>query len=174
MNHLLLGVDTQQENPYGSSEPKRLHFIPSERGNLIRRVLNLNEASPCAPNVLNVQKLPSAPNFDSELDYFGYLGAAVPPWSQQPRPLAAIELQGDVVFVLKQNTDYQLADAHSVRGAAAIFCQLARGQRVVLSHDQKWTYIVQEKSALPSNEIMLTVHRGRPISNFMPIAKLLG
>ena len=174
MNHLTLGVDTQQENPYGASEPKRLHFIPSERGNLIRRVLNLDEPAPCTPTLLNVQKLPTAPKFETERDYFDYLGAAVPPWSEAAQPLVAINLQGDVVLILRNDTDYQLRDANSIRGVAATLCQLARGQRIILSHDKKWTYIVDDKNAVHPGEIVISVRRGRPITNFAPVAKLLG
>lgn len=175
MNHLLLGID-DLECPYGITEPKRRHFIRKDWGGMIRKALSDNGGSDqCSTGGLAIARLPTAPSLGSEGEYFAYLGASVTPMSTRISPsLASVVMQGEQVFFLAVDADYQPLDEHSIVGFTASLCQLARGQRVILSHDERWTYIVEAKGLVDANTVKVVLRRARPISNIEMIHALRG
>ena len=175
MNHLLLGVD-DSECPYGVIEPKRKQFIRREWLGMIRRALSNNGGSEqCMTGGSAIARIPSAPIFLNEGDYFEYLGAKVRPMaSSVDSSLSAVELQGDLVFVLSLDSHFLVESPTTILGNVAMLCQLARGQRLILSHDEKWTYIVVHKELVNAEVVRVEVRRARPISNIAVIRALQG
>ena len=61
-----------------------------------------------------------------------------------------------------------------IKGPVAALCQLARGQRIVLSHDERWTYIVEAKDLVDAKAVRVRIRRGRPITNINVLKALQG
>ena len=120
--------------------------------------------------------MPTAPDFaGDESSYFGYLGAEVESKpSLTNSPLAVVKFQGENVALLVEKDDYTRLDSRSIMGRLDKLCRLARGQRVILSHDQHWSYIVQQKSRSGTDAIAVFLRRGKPITNIQPILAILG
>lgn len=175
MNHLLLGgVDI--ECPYGVAEPKRQHFIKRDWMGMIRNALsNSGQSNQCATGGFAVARLPVAPRFGDEREYFDYLGAKVSQMATHvTSSLASVVLQGERVLFLSEGDNYQILDKQTVSGAVALMCQLGRGQRIILSHDEQWTYLVEDKELVDAHTVKIRLRRGRPISNIRVIRTLRG
>lgn len=175
MNHLLLGSENI-ECPYGITEPKRRQFIRKDWTGMIRKALSSNGSSDqCATGGLAIARLPAAPQFQDEGDYFAYLGAPVTLMrAHVASSLESIVMQGERVFFLSEGVNYQLLDELCIAGSVAALCQLARGQRIVLSHDERWTYLVEVKELVDANVVRIRLRRARPISNIEVIRTLRG
>lgn len=175
MNHLLLGSE-DAECPYGVTEPKRKHFIKRDWLGMIRRGLSSNGGSDqCATAGSAIARLPTAPLLHDEGAYFEYLGARVTPMSETvATSLSAIDLQGERVFILSIGTHYALQSDTVLIGPVAALCQLARGQRIILSHDERWTYLVETKNLVDANRVSVQIRKARPISNIDVIRSLQG
>lgn len=175
MNHLLLGSE-DLECPYGITEPKRRQFIRKDWSEMIRKALsNSGSSDQCATGGLAIARLPAAPNFHDEGDYFDYLGAPVTLMSAHvASSLVSIDMHGERVFFLSQGENYQLLDEQIIAGPVASLCQLARGQRIILSHDERWTHLVEAKELVNANVVRIRLRRARPISNIEVIRTLRG
>lgn len=175
MNHLLLGTE-DLESPYGVIESKRKQFIRSDWAGMIRSAMSNNGISDqCATGGNAIARLPTSPKFSDEIEYFTYLGASVPAQlTQTGSPLASVLLQGEKVFFLSERLTYQVVDASHITGPVASLCQLARGQRIVLSHDERWTYLVENKELIDAHNVKISIRRARPISNIETIKTLRG
>ncbi|MGS1005426.1 hypothetical protein [Burkholderia glumae] len=175
MNHLLLGVE-EFECPYGVTEPKRRHSVRKDWLGMVRGALsNTGVSNQCETGGAAVARLPAAPVFDNENEYFDYLGAPVAPMkSNIAAPLASLVLQGERVFFLSEGSEYCVLDGIDIAGPVAYLCQLGRGQRIILSHDERWTYLVEEKHLLDAKVVRIYLRRARPISNIGAIRKLIG
>lgn len=175
MNHLLLGAE-DVECPYGVTEPKRKPFIRRDWLGMVRRALSNNGGSDqCATGGLAIARLPSAPVLPDERSYFEYLGAPVTAMAQTTSsPLSAIELQGERVFILTIARHYEIESSETIKGQVANLCQLARGQRIILSHDERWTYIVESKDLIDAITVRVRLRRGRPITNINVLKALQG
>jgi hypothetical protein len=175
MNHLILGQDNA-ESPYGITEPKRRHCIRQEWLGMIRKALSdFGEADQCPTGGSAIARLPTAPTLVDETEYFAYLGAAVAPMSSlADSALTAIELQGERVFFLELHKHYRLEDKVTIVGSVAALCQLAKGQRIILSHDESWTYLVEIKALADASNVRMQVRKARPISNINAIRTLQG
>ena len=173
MNHLLLGRDNVV-SPYGVTEPKGKHFIRSEWIGMIRRALSNNGSSDqCANGGLAIARIAAAPELISERAYFEYLGAEVTPMSLANTPtLSSVNLLGEVVFFLTLNDHYMHAAHNEIVGSVAALCQLAQGQRLILSHDEQWTYLVESKVLINANTVKVHIRRARPISNISVLQSL--
>lgn len=175
MNHLLLGAE-DVECPYGVTEPKRKPFIRRDWLGMVRRALSNNGGSDqCATGGVAIARLPSAPVLPDERSYFDYLGAPVTAMAQTTSsPLSAIELQGERVFILTIARHYEVESSETINGQVANLCQLARGQRIILSHDERWTYIVESKDLIDAITVRVRLRRGRPITNINVLKALQG
>ncbi|CAI0965757.1 hypothetical protein [Serratia quinivorans] len=175
MNHLLLGGD-DTECPYGVAEPKRRHFIRHDWIGMVRKALSSSgQSDQCAAGGLAISRLPAAPGFADEREYFDYLGAQVTPMATSvTSALSSVNLYGERVLFLSLNEHYRAIDDHTIAGAVASLCQLARGQRIILSHDEQWTYLVQDKELIDAQIVKIRLRRARPISNFQVIRMLQG
>ncbi len=166
MNHLLLGSD-RPECPYGVTEPKRRHFMHKDWSGMIRKALSHSgEFDPCGISGLAVTRIPAAPDFADEVEYFEYLGAAVTSLRAHVSPtLSTAELKGERVFLLSKGAHYERLDETHISGAIEYLCQLTGGQRLILSDDERWTYLLEQKSLIDANNVKLRLRRARPISN---------
>ncbi len=175
MNHLILGSD-DVECPYGVTEPKRRHFIKHDWLGMVRKALSNNgQSEQCSTGGLAIARLPAAPDLTSEREYFDYLGALVPPMETNiASMLASVQFQGERVLFLSLDKHYQVLNDDTIMGAVASLCQLARGQRIILSHDEHWTHLVQGKELIDASTVKIRIRRARPISNFQVIRMLQG
>ena len=175
MNHLLLGSDSESDY-YGDEERRRRHFIRPDWLPLVRHCLGeAHSRYTCDSTVSAVSRLPTAPSFDCEQEYFDYLGAKVDPLPEagSDTEIAVLSLAGEQVAVLREGLHFAAIDADNIRGGATILCQIARGQRLILSTDERWTYLVEFKELGIDDSVILRIRRGRPISDFKPIRELL-
>lgn len=180
MNHLVFSQDNASEY-YGTNESRRRHLINRDYLNLVSIALG-DSATPseCGSSAMYIDRLPAAPNFTDEQEYFDYLGAPVPSFSAVENSTApqTINLAGDTVFVLDASHHFQQLQATGaervIQGETAIFCRIARNHRVILSTDLNWTYLVVEKDLIGPNVVKLSLRRARPITNVEPIQILLG
>ena len=174
MNHLLMGVD-YTESPYGKDETSRRQFIRPEWLGLIRRALSDNvHTDQCSTGGLAAARLPAAPSFGDEISFFEYLGARVSSLDAAPTSApTSVALLGEKVFILNEGEHYSVASDTRIVGPVAVLCHLARGQRVILSHDQRWTYLVEQKNLVDSSRVVVSLRRARPISDMAAIRSLI-
>lgn len=175
MNHLLLGSE-DAECPYGVTEPRRKHCVRREWLGMIRRALSNNgESDDCSTGGSAIARLPAAPILPDENAYFEYLGARVTPMAATVAALPpTIDLKGERVFLLTIGVHYERESEVLINGPVAALCQLARGQRVILSHDERWTYFVEMKDLIDANNVRVRVRQARPITNIDVIRSLEG
>jgi hypothetical protein len=180
MNHLVLLQDNESEH-YAPTESRRRHSIKRHYLSLISVSLGDAKApSECDGTGLYVDRLPVAPPFTDEQEYFDYLGARVTNLrtaARAPSP-RTVTLSGDTVFVLKAGEHFEQMSAgpfeRQVQGKAWVLCRIARNHRVILSNDLTWTYLVLGKELMGSDTVQLSLRRARPITKAGPIEMLLG
>lgn len=180
LNHLVLRQDDTGEH-YGPTESRRRHFIDRELLPLVSAALgDPTTISNCAASALYVDRLPTAPGFSDEQVYFEYLGAPVPALAAVANATTPqlLDLAGDKVLFLKTGEHIELGvktgNELSVRGKSWVLCQVARGQRVILSTDTRWSFLVLSKSLVNSDTVELSLRRARPITNFELIEEFFG
>jgi hypothetical protein len=175
MNHLLLGQDGA-ECPYGVTEPKRRHFIKREWLGMIRSALSNGEGNDqCAAGGSAIARLPIAPVLSSEQEYFDYLGASVAPMvAPGTTSLSTVQLQGERVFILTEGAHYTRDEGISIVGPVTMLCQLAKGQRIIVSHDERWTFLVELKELIDATRVRIHLRRARPITNINVIHAMQG
>lgn len=180
MNHLLLIQDDTTEH-YPASENKRRHSLNRDYLNLIATALgDLPQSGDCATSASYIDRLPAAPAFDDEEAYFAYLGAPVVTLASLSSVSSpqTVSLSGDTVFLLESSKHFTLAQTTKnqivIKGQIHTLCRIARNHRIILSTDLAWTYIVIDKAAVGTGEILITLRRARPIVNAEPIQALLG
>lgn len=175
MNHLLLGQDGA-ECPYGVTEPKRRHFIKREWLGMIRAALSGDAGiDQCAVGGSAIARLPTAPILTSEQEYFDYLGASVAPMvAPGTTSLSTVQLQGERVFILEEGAHYVRDMETTIVGPIIRLCQLAKGQRIILSHDERWTFLVELKELVDATKVRIHLRRARPITNINVIRAMQG
>ncbi|GLI27715.1 hypothetical protein ARHIZOSPH14_19570 [Agromyces rhizosphaerae] len=173
LNHVgLAGLTLASErevSPY-SGEPSRRDVVRASYREMLRLVTGtraaLNPSDDCAPTGQFIDRLASVPGFTDEVDYFEYLGAAVPPIGQARSALAAelpeVLFGDESVSVLTEQVHYERTHG-GVRGDLSLLCRLSRNQRLVLSHDREWTYRVRDKIRNDSGGVDLSLARSKPL-----------
>jgi hypothetical protein len=180
MNHMLLLQDNTTEH-YPVPEKKRKHSVNRTYLNLINAALgDLPHNGECANTAPYIDRLPVAPAFGDEESYFAYLGANVPSYSSLadislPQTLS---LSGDTVFVLQEGKHFTVVETvknwRTIKGQIHAMCRIARNHRMILSTDLAWSYIVIDKAATDTGEILITLRRAGPIVKIEPIQAMLG
>jgi hypothetical protein len=180
MNHLLLLQDDTTEH-YPASENKRRHTVNRDYLNLIATALgDVPQSGGCATSASYVDRLPAAPILSDEESYFAYLGAPVVTLASLSSisALQTVSLSGDTVFILESDKHFIHVESSKtqnvIKGQIHTLCRIARNHRIILSTDLAWTYLVIDKVAAGTGEILLTLRRARPIVNSEPIQALLG
>jgi hypothetical protein len=169
-------MDGSNDEAFYESKERR-HWINSDWLDLIDLALGdqINEAE-CDGGTRFVTRMPKAPEFaDDEQAYFDYLGAAVPSMTAATPDVPVIHttLGGGSVAILTQAAHYIVPEPLRIRGEVRNLCKLAKGQRVILSHDLAWSYIVEEKVRSNATDITVRLRQARPITNPQPIQALL-
>jgi Asp/Glu/hydantoin racemase len=62
----------------------------------------------------------------------------------------------------------------TIKGQIHAMCRIARNHRMILSTDLAWSYIVIDKAATDTGEILITLRRAGPIVKIEPIQAMLG
>jgi hypothetical protein len=110
-------------------------------------------------------RMPSAPKITDEKEYFEYLGAPVTPLVELNSNLAAIPFNYKEYSVLKEGTHYTIVDSSTIRGNINQLCKVAVKQKVILSHNLEFSYIIEAKVRRADGEIDVKVRSARPITN---------
>lgn len=167
---------------YGANEKRRRHSINRHYLSLVSAALgDFSGETGCGGggSAQYVDRLPTARSFDTEQEYFDYMGAAVPTLAATTAQAApqSVTLAGDTVLVLKDNEHFRQISAGAqgrvVEGTASVLCRVARRNRIILSTDMQWTYLVIEKNLVGTNTVQLSLRRALPITNREPIQQLL-
>lgn len=177
MNHLIIET-LREENPYKDyleGEPDKKLVIRSEWLPLIKKALIADQPSAlCSSGGSHIAALPSYQGFDTEEEYFDFLGTSVSDFqNSSTASLGNIHLHGELVVYLVKGENFTSLTNNTITGPQASLCQLAKAQRVILSSDREWTYLVSDKKVTSATEVDIELSKARPISNFNLIQKLL-
>ena len=178
MGYLLLGKSSD-DSLYLVGDTERRHWVLNDCVALVDLALGGSKAAgECDDGVGAshfIQRMPTAPTFKDEQSYFDYLGAPVPPipTPSSTNPLPEISFEGGVVPVLRHHEEYEVVDSLVIRGELPRLCKLARGQRVILTHDLARSFILEDKKRESESDLLLTVRKARPITNPQPVLELL-
>jgi hypothetical protein len=175
LNHFTLGK-TNDEEYYEPGQKERRHWILKQWIPVVELAFGGSATSlDCDAASRYIARMPKAPIFGDERQYFDYLGAKVATANTaQGTSLPQAPFEGGLVVVLTEGTHYERRSDLLIVGQLALLCSLGRGQRLVLSHDLEWSYIVLDKTRIGSNELGITIRRGRPISNSERFRPFLG
>jgi len=182
LNHLglagLLLFSTREEPPYNRDFPRRDAVHANYREMVRLAIGERAETLPdddCSMPDQFIGRIPVVPHFDTEQDYFAYLGAAVPDMEQAKssveQRLPQVLFGQENVSVLTEAVHY-IRGENSIVGEVATLCRISRGQRLVLSHDSEWTYKVRDKQRTSGGQITVELARSKPISNAATILPL--
>jgi hypothetical protein len=158
-------------SPYTGTHERR-HSLIGEWLPIVSEGLG-GETMPSECNGTFLSRLPSAPGFSTEEQYFAYIGAEVPPSNSLPG-VKTVELGSDIVAVLQIGVHCSRTSS-GIQGPAAVCCGLSEGQRVIVTDDFNWTWIVEGKSlGSAPGTVSVRLRRARPIVDASPVLKLLG
>ena len=169
LSHMLFTRD-RQDSPYFLDTRENWWYLNDDHRDLIR--LALGEPKQAVPNGCAMpapltQRMPAAQSFSDEEEYFAYAGAAVDTLvvaeeQAQGATTPAVEYEGETVWLLTADRHFTRLDATTVVGPVNALCVLSLEQRVVLSDELGYTYIVEEKQ-LTTDEVRVRLRRARPI-----------
>lgn len=170
---------TKVENPYehGTSDVRR-HSVEREFQDIVRLALGTGATQAdvdCSDLGQYVSRMPMPPTFQrgEEIEYFDYLGAAVPSMESSVTATSvevpSLPYGSDSVSILTNMHHYTLTPQGHMEGDIAILCRIGRNQRVIFSHDLEFTYRVKDKQRTPDGKIRLVVNRSKPITRPEPI-----
>jgi hypothetical protein len=168
MNWMLLDSSTDEAYYPGRARDRRI-FIRPDWIPLIDVSLGGTQAA-CIEETAFPARMPAAPLFGSEAEYFEYAGAEVP--IPPDTDLQEIVFHGGLTVLLRTD-QYDVVDPAHIDGASNL-CRVSRDQRVILAHDLQWSYIVEDKARVGVAGIRLRVRRGRPITDHAPLLPYLG
>ena len=173
MNGLILGSSTDDAF-YGESEVARRHWIRPEWRRLVEDALG-GAGNECVEGGGSfVARMPASPVAEKdERAYFEYLGASVSPRRTTRADVEYVSIEGSPVAMLRERTHYVWGGAGVLAGRMQPLCQLRTSQRVILSHDLEWSYLVQAKRRTGVDGLEVEVRRGRPISDSRPLFRLI-
>ncbi len=174
---------TKVENPYEpDSVTVRRHSVEREFQELVRFAIGAGATQAdveCSDPGQFVSRMPLPPTFKSgeETQYFDYLGAAVPTMESAVRATSvevpSLPYGSDSVSILTEVHHYNVTPQGHVEGDISILCRIGRNQRVIFSHDLKFTYRVKDKQRTSDGKIRLVVNRSKPITRPEPILPYL-
>jgi hypothetical protein len=170
---------TRVENPYDpAGSDVRRHSVEREFQDIVRLALGTGATQAdveCSDPGQYVSRMPMPPSFQrgEETKYFDYLGATVPTMessvSATSVEVPSLPYGSDSVSILTSVLHYTLTPQGHLEGDIATLCRIGRNQRVIFSHDLKFTYRVKDKQRTPDGKIRLVVNRSKPITRPEPI-----
>lgn len=179
LNHMLF-TKVKSTSPYSKSKGENYWQLNNTYKDIVK--LALNDQGPaltqgCAISVPLIQRMPAAPpHFDDEQTYFNYLGATVTPLStaqQQAQTLSApaIQYRNETVYLLTVDVHFTRISDRCIEGSVQVLCMLAKDQRVILSDETNFTYIVEGKT-LGKGSVLVDLRQARPILDTSSIQTL--
>jgi len=156
MNYDLI-VSSNDEVFYSNKGRELKYFINPKWMHLVDKALGENAIpNECFVSKSFVSRMPTSLTFNSEQEYFDYLGATVgaETISAISNPLPTANMDGSRIPVLREGTDYHLVNQLTIRGSVEHFCQIPIDQRIIASHNTERTFIVVDKLR-DSNDIVL-------------------
>jgi hypothetical protein len=170
MNHLILETN-KVHSPYSDFSTdeanKRISIRPEWLGLIKKALIAENTKTLCHSSGSYINALPSCPMFANEADFFNFIGAKTLTYDESHnQTLIAIEFNGEQVHYLIEKEHYTKVNPNKIIGQQNTLCQLSKGQRIILSSNEKWTYFVLNKTVRDHLSVEVTIRRGRPISNF--------
>ena len=174
LNYLVLAQGSMA-NPYGRFT-KPLILTSTWRETVLAALSVDATTDACSSSGSFVPRMPAAPtSFADEADYFAYVGAPVLPRSATTgaAPVTAT-IGGEVVRVLSIGSTIARPTADTVTGPIAELCSLARGDRVILTDDERFTYKVEDKQLLGATAVQVTVRPAKPIIDYSVVIAVLG
>lgn len=177
MNHLIFET-LRQQSPYKDyleGEKDRKIIVRNEWILLLKKALISDQPKAlCASGGSYIGTLPTFRSFETEQEYFDFLGAPVVSYQDaSSTTLGSVNLNGQQVTHLIKGENFHKQGNLSITGPQTSLCQLSRQQRVILDSDQKWSYKVKEKTVVSSSEVTIQLSRARPITDYKQILKLL-
>jgi hypothetical protein len=121
----------------------------------------------CARQAALVDRMPAAPDYSQEREYFDYVGAPVIPLAEaqaqvEAAAAPAVEYGGEVVFLLSEGQHFIRIDDQHIVGPVHSLCVLAEERRVIVSDNLDRTYMVEHKE-LAGNQVTVRLRQARPI-----------
>lgn len=174
---------TKVKNPYDPEDSDvRRHSVEREFQDIVRLALGTGATQAdveCSDPGQYVSRMPSPPIFQrgEETEYFDYLGASVPSMESSVTATSvevpSLPYGSDSVSILTKLHHYTLTPEGHLEGDIATLCRIGRNQRVIFSHDLKFTYRVKDKQRTADGKIRLVVNRSKPITRSEPILPYL-
>lgn len=176
MNFLMLEkiVDDSLYEP-GTAE-KRIRILRDWVPSIDMALGGSATSADCDERSQFVSRMPSAPDFEGDENaYFEYLGAEVAamPTATSGTSINYAIIEGGKVAVLRANVHYTVHSSSTISGSVSYLCRLARNQRIILSHNLRRSYIIENKALTGPDEVTITVRAARPIINTNAIYSLL-
>ncbi len=172
LNWVLMSKD-HLASPYAPPSPERKHWLRTDCRYIIDRSLAIAiGATECDEATDLVRRMPRAPVFASEGDYFAYLGAEVPAMPPAAAPVSTVVMGGEIVPILRVGDDCQREGASTISGSLESLCRLAREQRVILSDDLVRSYLVEDKQRRDGG-VVVRLRRARQISDAEVVKAIL-
>lgn len=178
LNHMLF-TSSRQGSRYFDGEKENWWYLRTEYSGLVELALG-GPASPvpngCGAQSTLMKRMPEAPRFTDEGEYFDYVGARVLSFAEAERRSAgsaapAVEYGGEMVFLLTQHLHFTRIDETHIVGSIQTLCVLGTGQRVLVSDNSESTYIVSTK-LLMGSDVEVVLRRARPITDAAYVEQL--
>jgi hypothetical protein len=174
LNHVSLGGlilrSEHESSPYPGDLTRR-ETLASGFSEIVRLAIGQRgeeAGDDCVTEDQFIRRMPVVPVFDDEAAYFAYLGARVPEMSSSrmevEEKLPQVLFGQENVSVLTEGVHYSIG-FETIFGDVATLCRVARGQRLILSHDTDWTYKVKDKRRIEEGMVSVVIARSKPISN---------
>lgn len=174
---------TKVANPYDLDAPDvRRHGVIRDYQDIVRLALGTRAAGTdveCSDPGQYVSRMPLPPVFTrgQEKEYFDYVGAVVPSMESSVRAtnvaVPSLPYGSDSVSILTEVHHYNITPQGHLEGDIATLCRLGRNQRIIFSHDLKYTYRLKDKQRTAIGKIRLVVNRSKPITRAEPILPYL-
>ena len=123
-----------------------------------------------------ISRMPVLPVFNDEQAYFDYLGSEVPDMDASrariEETLPQVLYGKENVSILTEGVHYSRLDplvSTSIFGEISTLCRIARGQRLILSHDLGWSYKVKDKRRSAGGKVSIDLVRSKEIVNSQSI-----
>lgn len=167
LNHMLF-TSVADDSPYFTdAHENRWHHLNKFR-DLIELSLVVRlppDSTTCSGLGTLIQRMPAAPYFSDEEKYFSYAGAAVVPLADaqaQAHGAAApaVNYNEEPVFLLTADRHFTRISATDLSGPIRSLCVLAEGQRVLVSDELGFTYMVEHKQ-LVGDQVRIHLRRAR-------------
>ncbi|TFC87152.1 hypothetical protein E3T24_05680 [Cryobacterium sp. TmT2-59] len=175
VNHIGLAgltlASTQGGSPY-IGDLNRRETLLSSFSEIVRLAIgqrgNDQPEDDCVVTDQFISRMPVLPLINDEQDYFAYLGAGVPDLDTSraiiEEALPQVLFGQENVNVLTEGVHYSVS-SDSIFGEVSTLCRVARGQRLILSHDLGWTYKVKDKRRVAGGRVAIDLVRSKEIVN---------